>query len=159
MDSLIDVDYMNDRPIVFGRELHKRLGIKDNYSSWFKSMCEYGYDEHTDYERCPRNRNNNNGCKFLGETDHQLTVDMAMEICVIQRSKAGREIRENLLAVKEQWNAMEMVLARALLLANRENEALKKAVSSQAKQIVMLKAVYRDGILGFFKSIFAPLSV
>ncbi len=119
MTELITVHYENERPTVSGRDLHEKLGIKTAYKDWFPRMCEYGFTEGKDF------------CSFLSEstggrpaTDHQLTIDMAKQICMIQRTDAGRRYREYFLDVERRWNAPEAVMARALQMANRQLAAV-----------------------------------
>ena len=50
MDSLIKINTNeNAEPVVSGRELHERLGVKTKYKDWFPRMCEYGFTENIDY--------------------------------------------------------------------------------------------------------------
>lgn len=35
--------------VVKGRELHERLGIKNDYTHWFKDMCAYGFENEKDF--------------------------------------------------------------------------------------------------------------
>jgi Phage anti-repressor protein len=81
MDELVRIKYENDRPTVLGRDLHEVLEVKTAYKDWFPRMCEYGFVEGTDFS------------SFLSEStggrpsmDHQLTIDMAKELCMIQRT-------------------------------------------------------------------------
>lgn len=87
----IAVKYDNDRPLVSGRELHEALGIKTQYSKWFDRMCEYGFAENTDYilvsQKCLTNNPRN---PYTEVTDHQMTIDMAKELCMIQRTEIGK---------------------------------------------------------------------
>ncbi|WP_315504123.1 antA/AntB antirepressor family protein, partial [Alloprevotella tannerae] len=51
MEELIKVDTNeNLEPVVSGRELHEILEVQSNYTTWFKRMCEYGFDENVDYK-------------------------------------------------------------------------------------------------------------
>ena len=82
MDELIRINFDSDRPTVSGRDLHAALEVKTAYKDWFPRMCDYGFEEGTDF------------CSFLSEstggrpaTDHQLTIAMAKELCMIQRSE------------------------------------------------------------------------
>jgi phage anti-repressor protein len=49
MNDLIKIHTDSDRPTVMGRELHEVLGINNNYTTWFKRMCEYGFAENSDF--------------------------------------------------------------------------------------------------------------
>ena len=90
MNELIKVNYTeSEQPTVSGRELHEALEVKTAYKDWFPRMCEYGFTEGEDF------------CSFLSEstggrpsTDHQLTIPMAKEICMIQRSEKGKQFRQ-----------------------------------------------------------------
>lgn len=57
MNELIPVNYENDRPTVFGRDLHMLLDVGTPYHKWFPRMCEYGFAENVDYtgygQKCP----------------------------------------------------------------------------------------------------------
>lgn len=110
MNELININYEDsNRPTVMGRELHEALGVKTSYKDWFPRMCEYGFTEGEDFS------------SFLSEstggrpsTDHQLTIPMAKEICMLQRSEKGKQFRQYFIKVEESWNSPEMVMKRAL---------------------------------------------
>ena len=68
---------------VSGRELHAALEVRTQYSIWFDRMCEYGFSEGIDYYSFLNNRSD--GLAGKPRTDHQLTIDMAKELCMIQR--------------------------------------------------------------------------
>ena len=127
MNALIPVNYDNpERPTVSGRELHEFLGVKTAYKDWFPRMVEYGFTEGTDYilvaQKCATNNPRN---PFTERTDHQLTIPMAKELCMIQRNERGKQARQYFLKVEEQWNSPEAVMRRAVLIAQRKNDQLK----------------------------------
>lgn len=151
MDELIRINFDSDRPTVSGRDLHVALEVKTAYKDWFPRMCDYGFEEGTDF------------CSFLSEstggrpaTDHQLTIAMAKELCMIQRSEVGRKFRQYFIKVEEAWNSPEAVMARALQFANNQLSLVKKqnlelleTVAVQNQQIAEMqpKASYYDLIL------------
>lgn len=99
MNELIKINYENDRPTVLGRDLHKMLEVKTPYDKWLPRMCEYGFTDNIDFST------------FLSEStggrprlDHQLTIEMAKEICMIQRSEKGKQIRQYFIEVESQFN-------------------------------------------------------
>lgn len=49
MENLIKVVYDNDRITVSARELHGFLGIESNFTTWFRRMCEYGFEQEIDF--------------------------------------------------------------------------------------------------------------
>lgn len=123
MNEIININYNEEQPTVLGRDLHKALGVKTAYKDWFPRMCEYGFSEGKDFNPLKNERVQNEGNRAVTRqvVDHQLTIPMAKEICMLQRSDKGKEFRQHFLKIEEQWNTPELVMARALKLANRKN--------------------------------------
>jgi len=151
MDELIRINYDSERPTVNGRDLHDALQVKTAYKDWFPRMCEYGFSEGTDF------------CSFLSESsggrpavNHQLTIDMAKQLCMIQRTEIGRKFRQYFIQVEEAWNSPEAVMARALQFANQQlallrhqNMELTDTIAVQNQQILEMKpkVSYYDVVL------------
>lgn len=156
MNELIKVNYENERPTVMGRELHEALEVNSNYTTWFNRMSEYGFTEGVDFVSCFPNLESENQHGGQNKIDHQLTIDMAKEICMIQRSEKGKQFRQYFIEAENKWNTPEAVMARALQFANRQldkikqqNEQLTDTVAIQSQQIAELtpKASYYDVVL------------
>lgn len=151
MNDLITVNYDSEQPTVLGRDLHEALGVKSKYSDWFKNMCAYGFEEEKDFTSFSKNLENG------GRTiDHQLTIPMAKEICMLQRSEKGKMFRQYFISIEEQWNTPEAVMARALQFANKklvslttQNKVLTETVAVQQQQILEMKpkASYYETVL------------
>lgn len=156
MNELIKVNYEDaNRPTVMGRELWEALEVGSNYTTWFKRMCEYGFNEGVDYKAVFQKWNTAQGNETI-QTDHQLTLDMAKELCMIQRTEKGKMFRQYFIEVEKAWNSPEMVMTRALQIAQRQldsvkaiNVQLETTVKVQTQQIAELqpKASYYDVIL------------
>ena len=154
MNDLIKVTYNAGEPTVSARELHVGLEIKSNFTTWFDRMCEYGFTEF-DYKKCfPNLESGCNGGQNM--VDYEITVGMAKQICMIQRSEKGRQYREYFLELEKAWNTPEQVFARALRMADQTINSLKDRcqflggqVEEQQKVIEELqpKASYYDMIL------------
>ena len=121
MNELLNVNF--DTQTVSARELHEQLHIKTAFKDWFPRMCEYGFEEGKDF------------CSKLSETsekggrpskDADISVDMAKQICMIQRTPEGKQCRQYLLDLETAWNTPEQVMARALKIANRTIDSLKE---------------------------------
>ena len=124
MNDLIPISYENpERPTVSGRELHEFLGIDTRYNDWFKRMVDYGFTEGEDFYSI-LSKTSEGG---RPSTDHQLTIPMAKELCMIQRNERGKQARQYFLAVDAQWNSPEAVMRRAVLIAQKQNDQLKAA--------------------------------
>lgn len=121
MNELIQVNYDNDRPTVLARDLHEFLEVKTAFKDWFPRMCEYGFSEGTDFS------------SFLSESsggrpaqDAQLTIEMAKEICMMQRNERGKQARQYFIQLEKDWNSPELVMARALKMANSRIGSLEE---------------------------------
>lgn len=122
-NELININYEDGRPTVSGRELHAALEIGAKYADWFPRMSEYGFTEGKDYFSILRNRSDGLPGKPL--TDHDLTIPMAKELCMLQRNEKGKQFRQYFIKVEEAWNSPEMVMKRAMDIANARIEELK----------------------------------
>lgn len=106
--SLIPVSYDNpERPTVSGRELHDFLNIETPYVKWFNRMTEYGFTEGEDYAEVLDKIVQKPKEGGRPATDHQLTIPMAKELCMIQRNERGKQARQYFLAIEAQWNSPE----------------------------------------------------
>lgn len=149
MTELIKVNYDNaDRPTVSGRELHEALEVKTAYKDWFPRMCEYGFEEEKDYSVTLIFEHNSNGGK-QNHKDHQLTIPMAKELCMLQRTDKGKQMRQYFIAVEEQWNSPDAIMARALQLSNAKLKEMQITVSTLTveNQIMKPKAEYFDELV------------
>ena len=149
MNELIKINYDNpEKPVVSGRELHEALGIKTAYKDWFPRMCEYGFTENSDFLTVAQKRATAQG-NFTTYNDHMLTIPMAKELCMIQRTDIGRKFRQYFISVEEAWNSPEMVMQRALSIANERVKALQLSVSQLTvdNQIMQPKAEYFDELV------------
>lgn len=173
MTDLIQISYNSDRPTVLGRDLHERLSIKTRYNDWFARMCEYGFAENEDYIAVTQKRVTNNpkddsnplnfeqkeGEGFYSNlsktsggrpaTDHQMTLDMAKQICMIQRTDEGRRYREYFLEVEKRWNDPQAVMARSLLYAKKQLDSVTSELAEANAEIAELrpKAVYAEAVI------------
>lgn len=132
MNEIIKVTYDSDRPTVSARELHEFLEVKTAFKDWFPRMCEYGFTEGIDFNPLKNEQVRMEGGRTVSRTidDAQLTIDMAKELCMIQRSEKGRQARQYFIQLEKDWNSPEKVMARGLQIAEREIKALteQKAV-------------------------------
>lgn len=148
MKDLIQIHYDNaDRPTASGRELYEALEVKTAYKDWFPRMCEYGFSEGKDY--CSFLSDRSDGKAGKPRTDHQLTIPMAKELCMLQRTDKGKQMRQYFIAVEEQWNSPDAIMARALQLSNAKLKEMQITVSTLTveNQIMKPKAEYFDELV------------
>ena len=139
MNELIKVTYDNDRPAVSARDLHDFLEVGARYNDWFPRMCEYGFTEGEDYYSFLSNRVD--GLSGKPRQDAVLTIDMAKEICMIQRNEKGKQARQYFLQIEKDWNSPEKVMARALQIAETKLKTLETKVAADAPKVLFADAV------------------
>lgn len=120
MDNLISVNYDADQPCVSTRDLYEQLNIKTAFKDWFPRMCEYGFEEGKDF--CSKMSESTGG---RPSKDADISIDMAKQICMIQRSPEGKQIRQYFLDLEKAWNTPEQIFARALKMADKTIDKLK----------------------------------
>ena len=133
MNELIIVTYNEkDEPTVMGRDLHSALEVRTAYKDWFPRMCEYGFVEGRDFNLLKNERVQIEGDRSVSReiVDHELTIDMAKEICMIQRTEKGKQVRQYFLELEREWNSPEAVMARAMKMADRTIASLHHKVSA-----------------------------
>lgn len=151
--ELIKVTVKNDQQLVSARELHKGLEIKTRFSLWVKQNFK-DFEEGTDFQRVvtttPRE---NRGSIEL--QDYALTIDMAKQLCLLSRTKKGKEYREYLIQIEKNWNNPDMIVQRALAIQNNkiqmlehekkllEDKSAKQAqkIARDADDVVFAKAI------------------
>ena len=119
MNELILVNV--DNQTVSARELHKKVGSTERFSSWFERQLQFGFVENEDYTGCKKF----NTLANQELQDYELSVDMAKHICMVQRTEKAKEVRQYLIDLEKVWNSPEQVMARALKLADKTISSLK----------------------------------
>ena len=81
-------------------------------------------------------------------TDYLVSVDMAKQICMIQRTEKGRQYRQYFLDLEKAWNTPEQVFARALKMADREIEKLKSSNAGLMEDVQRMrpKEIFADAV-------------
>lgn len=125
MNNLISVS--DDEQMVSARELYEKLEIKSNFTTWFERMLEFGFEPTKDF--FPKMEKTSTGGR--PQTDYEITIEMAKEICMIQRTPKGKEVRQYLIQLERAWNTPELVIARGL-------QASQKLIAEQTQKISLL---------------------
>ena len=85
----------NGIQLIDARELHRRLGVQTKFTNWFpRRVEEYRFDEGKDYftenQLLPKNGQK---VSHRPRTEYFLTIDMAKEIAMVERTEVGKKIR------------------------------------------------------------------
>lgn len=128
MNELIRID--NDNK-VSGRELHDFLEVGRDFTNWMKQMIGYGFNEHADYEVYAKNGENPSGGR--PSVDYSMTIDMAKEICMIQRTDKGKQARQYFIECEKRLKAVN-VPHDSYMISDPVERALKWAEEEKVRQ-------------------------
>lgn len=145
MKELLKINYEAEQPTVSARELYAGLEIGTKFTTWFERMKEYGFSEGNEF------------FPILGETsetggrpavDYQISVDMAKQICMIQRSEKGKQYRQYFIDLEKAWNTPEQIFARALKMADQKIEKLKETNAGLLEDVDRMrpKEIFADAV-------------
>lgn len=135
--ELIPVTEREGRSAVSGRDLHEFLDVSTPYMKWFSRMVEYGFIEGQDYADIfvpvPSGRSD----RAYRQTDHALTLDMAKELSMIQRTDKGKQARQYFIEVeKRARNQTPVALTRSdLARMVLESESAREIAESRAREL------------------------
>ena len=93
-EELIKVNKENNT--VSARELHEFLESKERFSKWFNRMLEYGFQPQVDFNSYKKVQVQLEGNREIRRefSDYEITIDMAKEISMIQRTEKGKQARQ-----------------------------------------------------------------
>lgn len=146
MNELIKVEVKGDVQVVSARELHKKLGVKTRFSQWVTQNFKH-FRENIDFTSVVTTTVVNNGAERELQ-DYALTTETAKHIAMMSATEKGYEIRDYFIQVEKEWNSPEMVMKRALEIANNkvkqlklENQEIKKENEEMKPQALFAKSV------------------
>lgn len=151
MNDIIKVNYNTDQPTVSARELHEFLEVKTAYKDWFPRMREYGFAKGRDFNPLKNEQVRFEGNREVKRTvdDAEITIDMAKELCMLQRNERGKQARQYFLQLERDWDSPEKVMARALQIAEKKINTLSAELSKATVQntIMQPKSDYFDELV------------
>lgn len=154
MNELLKINYEAEQPTVSARDLHEALEVKSNFTTWFNRMCEYGFREKIDFKTCfPKMESESHGGQNM--IDHEISIDMAKQICMIQRSEKGKQYRQYFIDLEKAWNTPEQIFARALKMADQKIEKLKESNAGLLEDVERMrpKEIFADAVSASTSSI------
>ncbi|MDO4471032.1 MAG: phage antirepressor KilAC domain-containing protein, partial [Bacillota bacterium] len=123
------------------------------FSKWFERYIGYGFRESIDYSTTHKKvRVQIEGKREVSREveDYDLSVDMAKQICMLQRTDKGMELRQYFIDLEKAWNTPEQIFARALKMADKTIERLKEnnAILLKDNQRMKPKEEFFDAVAG-----------
>ena len=131
MNELIRIENRGEKQVISARELYDKLEMdKSHWKRWANNNIETSvfFLENIDYEGFAIEANGN-------ETkDYWITIEMAKHLCMMSRTVKAHEIRDYFIKIEQAWNTPEMIMKRALEIANQKaEEAIQKLLDNKYK--------------------------
>lgn len=126
----------NGNVIVSGRDLHEFLEVQTPYHIWFPRMVDYGFSENVDFVSFEQKSSKPSGGR--PSQDHALTLDMAKEISMIQRTEKGKQARRYFIQVEKEYRkeqALPQTPEERLALTMEVTLRLDKRVKEAEKRV------------------------
>lgn len=132
MGELIPIHNNDGAQAVMGRDLHAFLEVGRDYTNWFKQMVGYGFVEGQDFT--PDLAKSTGG---RPRADHIVSLDMAKEISMIQRTDKGKQARQYFIECERRAKepaqlSPEELMARAIKVADNTIKELEAKTADQA---------------------------
>ena len=132
--ELIKIIEREGRQLVSGRELHEFLEIRTKYKDWFRRMVEYGFEEEIDFIRVAQKRATNNLKNPVTTViDHAISIDMAKEISMIQRTEKGKAARQYFINCEKKLKEVKKLSPMELM------ELQFKVLKEQQEKIIQVE--------------------
>lgn len=157
MNELLKINYEAEQPTVSARDLHEALEINTRFNDWFSRMAEYGFENGVDFNLLKNEKVRLEGNREVKRDimDYQISVDMAKQICMIQRSEKGKQYRQYFIELEKAWNTPEQIFARALKMADQKIEKLKETNAGLLEDVERMrpKEIFADAVKASTSSI------
>lgn len=157
MNELLKINYEAEQPTVSARDLHEALEINTRFNDWFSRMAEYGFENGVDFNLLKNEKVRLEGNREVKRDimDYQISVDMAKQICMIQRSEKGKQYRQYFIDLEKAWNTPEQIFARALKMADQKIEKLKETNAGLLEDVDRMrpKEIFADAVKASTSSI------
>src|SRR5699024_4670052 len=116
---------------VMGRDLHEFLEVKTPYDKWMPRMIEYGFSAGQDFST---KMSESTGGR--PSQDHIVSLDMAKEISMIQRTDRGKQARQYYIECERKAKRAPAELTRLeLLQIAMESENERLAIAAQVTEL------------------------
>ena len=141
MSDLIKITTNEEgKQLVSARELHEFLEIKTDFRKWFPRMCEYGFEENIDYTPV----------KFVHPmnlqecTDYAISIDMAKELSMIQRTEKGKQARLYFIECEKKLKAIDNKAQLLLDIYNGGEKAIAASKKLHEIEAAPIKAELKE---------------
>jgi anti-repressor protein len=130
---------------VDARQLHEWLEVGKYFSDWFRQRVrQYGFVEGVDYAEAPKLTSQNGEVRHGGHLrrDFTLSIDMAKELAMVERTERGRQARRYFIECERR--ARESVATQHDLMERASQMATEFLCNPEGLREILLAYVERD---------------
>lgn len=134
MNNITIIEHKELKRAVSAKELYKFLDVRTDYATWIKRMIDCGFEENIDYEVFHNSLVNPNPLGGRPSKDYLMTIEMAKEISMLQRTEKGREVRKYFIECERQLKEQQLAVPN---FSNPVEAALAWIDEYKAKQLAI----------------------
>ena len=146
--------------LINGEDLHAALGIQTPYSKWIlRRIEEFGFVRNLDFigvSKIGRTEAGFFGQREIETTEYHLTLDMAKELAMVERSEIGRQVRRYFIQIENE--VRDAIPAWALSQIEQTQAQLRAAHTLALRGNGFLQRVVRYTQAGLSQTEVAKLS-
>ena len=107
--ELIKIKEKDGKQLVSARELHERLGVRRDFTTWIKGRInKYDFIENEDYTVINIAHQNGGATKGgQNKVDYIITVDMGKELCMVENNDEGRKLRKYFIECEKKLKQLQ----------------------------------------------------
>jgi len=127
LNELMKINYKENNQTTSARDLWEFLDKPwGEFLKWFNQFKSFGFTENEDYRVIEQSLENSLGGRPA--QDFEITVDMAKELAMLQKTDKGKQARLYFIDLEKKWNSPESVMSRALKMADTQLLSLQNNV-------------------------------
>lgn len=126
--------------IVYGKDLHKSLEVKTDFSTWVKRrLTECDAEEKEDFDLLPKIEEQISGGKHT--IDYIIKLDTAKEMAMLERNEKGKQVRKYFIAVEKKYKKtyIPMTIPEQIQLLAQGTVELNQRVDTLDKKLERLE--------------------
>ena len=125
------------------RDLHKALQVGRKFATWIKGRIEeYGFVDGIDFIRLPNlasdlsSSSNGNNSKRGGQNkiEYHLTLDMAKELAMVEKTEVGRQVRKYFIECERERFIGMQHKAISHLISKEQADTIQHAVEERGNR-------------------------
>lgn len=127
--------------VVYGKDLHKKLEVKTDFSTWVKRRFnECDAEEKVDYDLLPKIEEQVSGAKH--SIDYVIKLDTAKEMAMLEKNVIGKQVRKYFIEVDKRYKENIMPKDFPSALRAYADEVERRQIAEQEKEKLQIELDY-----------------